>query len=109
MVRRPLLACPSDYDGPLRLVGRFLRKAAAPPRACAARLHMRANTEGLCACCAWNYPIQVIALQAQTRIYRERIPRAYPTVFLGATRTDNTVQQNAQFTYVAKSPYNTTH
>ena len=42
MVRRPLLACPSDYDGPLRLVGRFLRKAAAPPRACAARLHMRA-------------------------------------------------------------------
>ena len=53
MVRRPLLACPSDYDGPLRLVGRFLRKAAAPPRACAARLHMRA-TEGLCACCRSN-------------------------------------------------------
>ena len=53
MVRRPLLACPSDYDGPLRLVGRFLRKAAAPPRACAARLHVR-TAEGLCAGCRSN-------------------------------------------------------
>ena len=53
MVRRPLLACPSDYDGPLRLVGRFLRKAAAPPRACAARLHMRA-ADLMCAVCRCN-------------------------------------------------------
>ena len=33
LVRKPLLSCPSDYDDPLPRVRRFLRKAAAPPRA----------------------------------------------------------------------------
>ena len=42
MDRRAQLSRGNDYDDPLRLVGQFLRKAAAPPRACAARLHMRA-------------------------------------------------------------------
>ena len=71
MVRRPLLACPSDYDGPLRLVGRFLRKAAAPPRACAARLHMRA-TEGLTVCLL---QVQRKVAATSARLWRRQDPQ----------------------------------
>ena len=53
MDRRAQLSRGNDYDDPLRLVGQFLREAAAPPRACAARLHVR-TAERLRAGCRSN-------------------------------------------------------